>query len=174
MSAEFIKRINDTLKKDDKLYDLEFEVEKFQLVKSKNLLKVIIKSKNQISEENQQNIEKYIKKALGMDIDIELVIFINISNATLEDVSTKYWFNIIDSVVKEYPMMKPLLTTAKRTVVNDNLVLESGYDYLVKLNAKNKIDNKIRNIINTTFDLSCNIEVNYNEELKIIVILIYK
>lgn len=166
MSAEFIKRINDTLKKDDKLYDLEFEVEKFQLVKSKNLLKVIIKSKNQISEENQQNIEKYIKKALGMDIDIELVIFINISNATLEDVSTKYWFNIIDSVVKEYPMMKPLLTTAKRTVVNDNLVLESGYDYLVKLNAKNKIDNKIRNIINTTFDLSCNIEVNYNEELK--------
>lgn len=166
LSAEFIKRINDTLKKDENLYDLEFEVEKFQLVKSKNLLKVIIKSKNQIDSESQKNIKRYIKKTLGMDIEIELVIFVNIFNATLEEISTKYWFNIIDGIVKEYPMMKPLLTTAKRNIENGKIIIESGYEYLVTLNKKNKVDNKIKNIIKSTFDLSCDIEMIYNEELK--------
>lgn len=166
MSAEFIKRINDTLKKDENLYDLEFEVEKFQLVKSKNLLKVIIKSKNQIDSESQKNIKRYIKKTLGMDIEIELVIFVNISNATLEDISTKYWFNIIDGIVKEYPIMKPLLTTANRNIEDGKIIIESGYEYLVSLNKKNKVDSKIKNIIKSTFDLSCDIEMIYNDELK--------
>ncbi|MGL5615710.1 MAG: PolC-type DNA polymerase III [Sarcina sp.] len=166
MSAEFIKKINENIKKNDELEDLEFLIEKFQLVKNKNLLKVVIKSKAQISNEKQLFIEKYIKKALDMDIQIELVIFVNISNATIEDVSEKYWFNIIDSIIKNYPIMKPLLINSKREIEGDKIIIKSGYGYLVKNNEKNNINVKLQNVIKSTFDLDCKIEIIYDEKLK--------
>ena len=45
MSNEFVKQINRSIKSDDNLNDLEFEITKFQLLKKSNTLRTIIKSK---------------------------------------------------------------------------------------------------------------------------------
>ena len=54
MSNEFVKQINRSIKSDDNLNDLEFEITKFQLLKKSNTLRTIIKSKDQLSEEQKR------------------------------------------------------------------------------------------------------------------------
>ena len=54
MSNEFVKQINRSIKSDDNLNDLEFEITKFQLLKKSNTLRTIIKSKDQLSEEQKK------------------------------------------------------------------------------------------------------------------------
>ncbi len=61
MSNEFVKQINRSIKSDDNLNDLEFEITKFQLLKKSNTLRTIIKSKDQLSEEQKKIIKQYIK-----------------------------------------------------------------------------------------------------------------
>ena len=72
MSNEFVKQINRSIKSDDNLNDLEFEITKFQLLKKSNTLRTIIKSKDQLSEEQKKIIKQYIKKAIGFEINIEI------------------------------------------------------------------------------------------------------
>ena len=88
MSNEFVKQINRSIKSDDNLNDLEFEITKFQLLKKSNTLRTIIKSKDQLSEEQKKIIKQYIKKAIGFEINIEIMYYIDISDITLkQDVS---------------------------------------------------------------------------------------
>lgn len=165
MSAEFIKKINATLKKDENLEDLEFVIEKFQLIKNKNLLKTIIKSKAKISNEHEELIKRYIKKAIGFDIKIELVIFVDLSNITLDDLIKNYWIEVVGEVIKNYPMLKPMILNSNRILNESSLVLESAYDYLIEYAKKKDIDKQIINIIRNVFGLDCELKFVYNEEL---------
>ena len=70
MSNQFVKQINRSIKSDDNLNDLEFEITKFQLLKKSNTLRAVIKSKDQLSEEQKKIIKQYIKKAIGFEINI--------------------------------------------------------------------------------------------------------
>ena len=165
MSAEFIKKINTTLKKDENLEDLEFVIEKFQLIKNKGLLKTIIKSKAKISNEHEELIKKYIRKAIGFDIKIELVIFVDLSNITLDDLIKNYWIEVVGEVIKNYPMLKPMILNSNRVLNESSLVLESAYDYLIEYAKKKDIDKQIINVIRNVFGLNCELKFVYNKEL---------
>ncbi|WP_297436816.1 PolC-type DNA polymerase III [uncultured Clostridium sp.] len=163
MSEEFIKKINKTLKNDEILEDLEFTLEKFQLVKNKNILKAIIRSKDKINNENCEIIKGYINKVLGFKMDIELVIYIDLKDMKLDELIKEYWIDAVGNIVNKYPMLKPLLTTGERKLDGDKIILESGFAYLIENAKKKKVDMLIRNTIKTMFGIESSIEFVYNE-----------
>ncbi|MGL5634820.1 MAG: PolC-type DNA polymerase III [Sarcina sp.] len=165
LSAEFIKKINATLKNDEFLEDLEFTIEKFQLVKNKNLLKVIIKSKDKINDNNCKIIKRYIQKALGFEIKIELLVYIDLSNLTIEQLVKDYWIDAVSDVISGHPMLKPLIVSAKRTVDNNTIVLESGLGYLIEIANKKNIGLALRNAIKVIFGVNVEIKFVENKEM---------
>lgn len=165
MSAEFIKKINTTLKNDEKLEDLEFLIEKFQLIKNKSKLKAIIRSKSKISEENELLIKRYIKKAIGFEIDIELVIYIDLSNVDIKDMVEEYWLEVVGEIINNNPMLKPLLINGKR-ILNENIItIESAYEYLIAKCKKESMNKILKNKVLNIFGIECEFEFKYNEEL---------
>ena len=165
MSAEFIKKINATLKSDEKLDRLEFNLEKFQLVKNRNLLKAVIRSQDKISHENCELIKKYICRTLGFQIDVELVIYIDISDASLEQVVNEHWLDVIGNIISGCPMIKPFLVDSKRIVKDDVIIIESAFDYLMEYSKKRGVDISIRNILKDIFGLECKIEFKFDDSL---------
>ena len=165
MSAEFIKKINTTLKNDDRLDSLEFTLEKFQLIKNKNLLKVIIRSKDKINNENCELIKRYICKALGCQIDIELIIYIDISDANLEKIVNEHWLDVVGNIIHEYPIFKPFLVDSKRSVSDDMILIETAYNYLIDHSKKKKIDVIIRKTLKDVFGLDARIEFKFDNTL---------
>ncbi len=86
MGIEFINKINKSLKSKSELEDLEFSIHKFQLLKKNNTLRILIKSDNNISKEKEKFIKKYILEALNMDINIEIMCYIDASNLSLKEI----------------------------------------------------------------------------------------
>ena len=104
MSNEFVKQINRSIKSDDNLNDLEFEITKFQLLKKSNTLRTIIKSKDQLSAEQKKIIKQYIKKAIGFEINIEIMYYIDISDITLKQVVDQHWNHVCEKIIEKHPL----------------------------------------------------------------------
>lgn len=165
MGSEFLKTINKKLQNDENLENLEFTVEKFQLLKNKSLLKVIIKSKDKINNENCDVIKKYINDILKLNIDIELVIYIDLKDMTLNSLANEYWLDATGDILSKHSILKPLLTSGSRALVGNKIVIESAFDYLVDYANKKEIDTLIRNTVKNVFGLECEIEFVFNNKL---------
>lgn len=165
MSGEFLKTINRKLRNDEYLEQLEFVVEKFQLVRNKSCLKVIIKSKDKISEELCERIKKYILAVLKINIDIELVIYIDLKDITLETLTKDYWLEAIGEVLNKHSILKPLLIKGERKLSGNKIIIESAYGYLVEYANKKSVNSLIRSTIKEAFSLECEVEFAINEKL---------
>ena len=83
MGTEFIGKMNKYLNSQAELEDLEFSIHKFQLLKKNNILRILIKSDKNISKEQENFIKKYILETLQMNIDIEIICYIDASSLSL-------------------------------------------------------------------------------------------
>jgi DNA polymerase-3 subunit alpha (Gram-positive type) len=119
-------------KEDIQSYSDEFTEElnilKIQFFKKINKLKVIIKSDTEMNSAKEDLIKKMIQKKLGISLNIELVIFKDISNITLKQISEEYWLDLINTIILDVPVCKECLKNSVTEVNDDNLCIYVGND----------------------------------------------
>ncbi|MGG5462310.1 PolC-type DNA polymerase III [Clostridium sp. B9] len=165
MSNEFVKKINRAIKSDDNLSDLEFEITKFQLLKKSNSLRTLIKSKEQLSEEQKNLIKQYIKKAIGFDINIEIMYYIDISDISVKEVVDKHWEHVCEKVLNNHPVLKGILLESPRVVEGERIIIRNGSEFLNNLVNRKGIDREIKGYIKSFFGIDSIIEFKFDEEL---------
>ncbi|MGT2614528.1 PolC-type DNA polymerase III [Clostridium perfringens] len=165
MSNEFVKQINRSIKSDDNLNDLEFEITKFQLLKKSNTLRTIIKSKDQLSEEQKKIIKQYIKKAIGFEINIEIMYYIDISDITLKQVVDQHWSHVCEKIIEKHPVLKEVLLNSSIVIEGEKIIIKNGSEFLCTFVNKKHIDREINGYIKSFFGISSLVEVKYDESL---------
>lgn len=165
MSNEFVKQINRSIKSDDNLNDLEFEITKFQLLKKSNTLRTIIKSKDQLSEEQKKIIKQYIKKAIGFEINIEIMYYIDISDITLKQVVDQHWNHVCEKIIEKHPVLKEVLLNSPRVIEGEKIIIKNGSEFLCTFVNKKHIDREIKGYIKSFFGINSLVEVKYDESL---------
>lgn len=165
MSNEFVKQINRSIKSDDNLNDLEFEITKFQLLKKSNTLRTIIKSKDQLSEEQKKIIKQYIKKAIGFEINIEIMYYIDISDITLKQVVDQHWNHVCEKIIEKHPVLKEVLLNYPIVIEGEKIIIKNGSEFLCTFVNKKHIDREIKGYIKSFFGINSLVEVKYDESL---------
>ncbi|HFD1833901.1 TPA: PolC-type DNA polymerase III [Clostridium perfringens] len=165
MSNEFVKQINRSIKSDDNLNDLEFEITKFQLLKKSNTLRTIIKSKDQLSEEQKKIIKQYIKKAIGFEINIEIMYYIDISDITLKQVVDQHWNHVCEKIIEKHPVLKEVLLNSHIVIEGEKIIIKNGSEFLCTFVNKKHIDREIKIYIKSFFGINSLVEVKYDESL---------
>ncbi|WP_150541142.1 PolC-type DNA polymerase III [Clostridium perfringens] len=165
MSNEFVKQINRSIKSDDNLNDLEFEITKFQLLKKSNTLRTIIKSKDQLSEEQKKIIKQYIKKAIGFEINIEIMYYIDISDITLKQVVDQHWNHVCEKIIEKHPVLKEVLLNSPIVIEGEKIIIKNGSEFLCTFVNKKHIDREIKGYIKSFFGINSLVEVKYDESL---------
>lgn len=165
MSNEFVKKINRSIRSDENLSDLEFEITKFQLLKKSNTLRTIIKSKEQLSEEQKKIIKQYIKKAIGFEINIELMYYIDISDITLKQVVDQHWNHVCEKIIDKHPILKNILLNSPITIEEEKLIIRNGSEFLCTFVNKKEIDRELKGYIKSFFGINSFIEFKYDESL---------
>ena len=165
MSNEFVKQINRSIKSDDNLNDLEFEITKFQLLKKSNTLRTIIKSKDQLSEEQKKIIKQYIKKAIGFEINIEIMYYIDISDITLKQVLDQHWNHVCEKIIEKHPVLKEVLLNSRIVIEGEKIIIKNGSEFLCTFVNKKHIDRDIKGYIKSFFGINSLVEVKYDESL---------
>ncbi len=166
MGKEFIKKINKSLKSKEELEDLEFSIEKFQLLKRNSILRILIKSKNEISKEQEDFIKKYILDTLNMDVVVEIMCYIDASNLSIDEVLDKHWLDIVGSIMKKHPILKGILMDSKKIINDNSILLLCFIEFLCEFVKKKDIELQIKNNIKALFGLNVNINFKYDETLR--------
>ena len=89
MSEDALKLIKKEINKNESLEDKGINIIKFQFLKKSNLLKVVLRGKDGLNNQEEDEVKRAIKKTLGIDINIEVLFYRDISNLTLNEIVEK-------------------------------------------------------------------------------------
>ena len=167
MGTEFIGKMNKYLSSQAELEDLEFSIHKFQLLKKNNILRILIKSDKNISKEQEDFIKKYILETLQMNIDIEILCYIDAASLSLDEIINKYWLDIVQTIINKHPILKGILMDSKRNIEKNYIEISSGINFLCEFIKKKKIEEEIVDKIKTLFGITVKINFKCDESLKI-------
>ncbi|MGL5245562.1 MAG: exonuclease domain-containing protein, partial [Sarcina sp.] len=114
----------------------------------------------------EQIIRKYIWEAIGLNINIEFICYIDVSDMSIEEIIKNYWVNIAESIMKKHPVMKELLVSSKKEIEGNILTIVSGNEFLCELGKKRNIDVLLKSNIKTFFGMNITIVFRYDESIE--------
>lgn len=144
----------------------DVEILKVQYIQKANLLKLIMKSKNSIDKTDKVRIQRAVNQMLDLDLNVNLIFFKDISEVTLEEISTKYWLELVEYLSSHIPLCKECLLNAVRKVDMDTLRISYGNKFMYSLLKNKNIESKLRNSIEEMFGLKVSINFDYDPSLE--------
>ncbi len=142
--------------------DNDLEILRVQYLKKANSLKLIMKSKNTIDKISESKIRRAVSQLLNIDLEVNLIFFKDISDVTLEEISSKYWIELVDYTSSYLPMCKGCLITSKRAVEKDTLTIAYGNKFMHTLLKNRNLEGILRNTINDLFGIKADIDFRYD------------
>ena len=98
MGKEFIESINKEIYKLEDIEEKALRISGFQYMKKSNKLKVILRSKEALSSKEELSVREIITKKLNLNVDIDILCIIDISNISLKDIVDKHWNELIEEL----------------------------------------------------------------------------
>ena len=166
MSENALKLIKKEINKDDSLEDKEINIVKFQFLRKSNVLKVVLRGKDGLNNEEEYKVIRAIKNALNIDINIEVLFYRDISSLSLEEVVEKHWTEVVGNILKTVPLGKPVLTKGLKKVDGNNVIIISGYDKINEHLNSRGIPRQISLNIESIFGLKSNVKLLYDSDLE--------
>ncbi|MGL5477920.1 MAG: PolC-type DNA polymerase III [Clostridium sp.] len=166
MSEEFISKLNTEICKKENILDKEVKLTRFQFYKKSNLLKVILKTKIEITEDEENYIVNVIKSRLGININVELLIYKDVKDASVSDIANKYWSDIVMRIVSQNPLAKNLLYSKYREISEEKIKINYGSEAIVTHIKKKGVEKKISDNIKDIFGKKIKIELCYDKSLE--------
>jgi len=166
LSTEFIKKLRIELKKNESLDDKELKLIRFQFLKKSNLLKIIVRAQESLIEEEETFIKNTVLKELGLNIDVEILCYMDICNLSTEDIVNKYWLDITQDIARKNPLAKEILNSKHKKIINNKVTIGCGSEALVKHLKTKKVEEKISEKIEDIFNKRIKIELSFETSLE--------
>lgn len=166
MSKEFLKKVKAEIYKEESISDKEVQIIRFQFFKKSNILKVIIKSNEAISNSEEEIIKKSILNNLKLSIEINILCYIRTKNTTIEEVATKYWLEVISDIALKHPLAKGVLMCQHREVKDNKIIISYPLEAIINHIKIKAIDEAIKSQIEDLFDIKASIEFKVDESLE--------
>ncbi len=165
MSNDIIKKISTEIRKIESLQDKNVRIEKFQYLKKKNVLNVLLKGEEFLSDIEEEQIKKLISALVKINVEIEVVFYKDISDITLKEVSESYFIDSIKNIVQKTPIAKSILLASKREVKENVLFLKNGFKEVTEILKHKGIESELAKEIKNTFGISSRVELIYDETM---------
>lgn len=165
MSEEFIKGLYVNLNKKESLYEKGLKILRFQFFRKSNLLKVILRTLEVLNEDEEDYFKNTVKKALGVDVNVELLCYKDVRDASIEEISSKYWMDVVGEVIKKNPLAKDILCSKNRKIEKKKIVISYGCEALINHIRKKHIEEEISSHIDDIFNRKIKVEFRYDESL---------
>ncbi|MGG7175990.1 PolC-type DNA polymerase III [Clostridium paraputrificum] len=166
MSEDFIKKLNTQLNKNEALEDKEVRLARFQFFRKSNLLKVVIRAKETLNEDEESFVKKLIMKNLGLNIDINILCYKDVVGISAEDIINKYWLEVVGDIVRKIPLSREVLFSDYKCIKDNKIVIRYGGEALINHLKRKDIENLISAQISDVFGTRIRIELHFDPSLE--------
>lgn len=167
MSEDLIKKIKKELVSNESLDDKDVRLVRFQFYKKSNLLKIIVRASEDLSAEEEEYIKNVVINNIQLNIDVEVLCYLDVKGASKEDIISKYWLEVVGDITRKFPLAKEILSSKYREIVNDKrVVIRYGSEALIKHLKKKDIEKIISKQIEDIFAVDLSVELKYDSSLE--------
>lgn len=166
MGENALKLIKKEINKYSDLEDKELNIIKFQFLRKSNVLKVVIRGKDSLSNEEEENLKKAIKNALSIDVNIEVLFYRDISNLSIKDIVEKHWVEVVENIIKTVPLSRSVLTKGIKKINENNISISSGYEKINEHLNTRGIPRQIELNIESIFGIKTKVKLEYDSSLE--------
>ena len=167
MGKEFIESINKEIYKLEDIEEKALRISGFQYMKKSNKLKVILRSKEALSSKEELSVREIITKKLNLNVDIDILCIIDISNISLKEIVDKHWNELIEEIIKKHPLTKNILLSGEKEVIENSLIISYGSEILINLAKKQNMQDLLRKYINSIFGFKALVSFKFDSEIDI-------
>ncbi len=167
MGQEFIKILRKEINNNETLEDKEIQILRFQFYKKSQTLKIILKSVETLSQNEEDDLKKIVLKILTFDVNIEILGYKDVSNASLEDIIGQQWSNVVEEIARKIPLCRPILYSMNKQIEGKTINIYSGNQTLINHAINKKVTLLIESSIKDIFDVNVKVQFNFNEALSL-------
>lgn len=166
MSTNLVQLINNDINSDDILMDENIRVLRVQFLKKSNILKVFIKSTNELDKECLNNLKVTVGKKFNFLAKVELVYYKDVSNITVEDICNKHWIDVVGSVSAAIPIAKGCLSKSNILCEGNNIRIINGNKFITCLLKNKGLEKILQHTIEDMFSVKSHIKMEYDEKIE--------
>lgn len=165
MGKEFIESINKEIYKLEDVKEKALRISGFQYMKKSNKLKVILRSNEALTTEEEISVRSIIIKKLNLNIEIDMLYIIDISDISLQEIVDDHWNELIQEIIKRHPLAKDILLSGEKKVVDNSLIISYGSEILINVAKNQKIQDLLKKYINSIFGFKAHVVFKFDNEL---------
>ncbi|MCI6190148.1 MAG: PolC-type DNA polymerase III [Clostridium sp.] len=165
MSEDFIKGLYLNLNKKESLYEKGLKILRFQFFRKSNLFKVILRALETLNEDEEDYFKNTVKKALGVDVNVEILCYKDVRDTSVEEIANKYWMEVIGEVLRKNPLAKEILCSKNKKVEENKIIINYGCQALINHIRNKHIEEEISSHIDDIFNRKVKVEFRYDESL---------
>ncbi|WP_026882296.1 PolC-type DNA polymerase III [Clostridium akagii] len=166
MSTNLVQLINNDINSNDILMDENIRVLRVQFLKKSNILKVFIKSTNELDKECLNNLKVTVGKKFNFLAKVELVYYKDVSNITVEDICNKHWIDVVGSVSAAIPIAKGCLSKSNILCEGNNIRIINGNKFITCLLKNKGLEKILQHTIEDMFSVKSHIKMEYDEKIE--------
>jgi len=164
MNSTMLNSINDEFDLNHFLIGYDIRLIKLQYLKKSNILRAIVKAKEELDENQEESIKKLILKRVTFIDGVEISFHKDISNLTLKEISTKYWADIVNEASKGLPICLSALNKAERKIDEEKLNVYVENEFLSKHLENKNLSSIIKNQIRDLFGINCTVNFHISKK----------
>ena len=165
MSEDFVKGLYLNLNKKESLYEKGLKILRFQFFRKSNLLKVILRALETLNEDEEDYFKNTVKKALGVDVNVEILCYKDVRDTSVEEIANRYWMEVIGEVLRKNPLAKDILCSKNKKVEENKIIINYGCQALINHIRNKHIEEEISSHIDDIFNRKVRVEFRYDESL---------
>ena len=151
MVSSLAEILNSTAEDDYKDSLKEIKIVRVVFSRKENLVKLVLKSKCDISEELQMYIKDIVSNTIFNRARVELAIYEDISDVNLKEVVEKYWVEVINVLTNKIPICKSCLSVSLKKVEENQIRLLYNNKFIHTYLMGRNIERLISDAINDLF-----------------------
>lgn len=166
MSDKFIKKLISQINNNEFLEDKEIRIIRFQFFRKSNLLKVMLKSNENLNDHEELEIKKIIVKNLGIDININILCYKDVDSVSVEEISNKYWVEVVGDIVRKNPLAREVLYSKNKEIQDNTIVISYGCEALIKHLRKKQVEEAMSMQIDDIFSRRVKVMLKFDPNLE--------
>lgn len=164
MSLDMLKLIRNSLNDNSK--EENIELIKVKYLKKSDKLNIIIKSNVQIKADVKNSITNTLSRKLGNFKSIVLTCCRNLPDISVEEISKKYWVEVVASLTNSIPTSRDCLIKSERIVEGNTINIKYGNKFLFTHFKYQNMESNINSVIMELFGIKCSVKLIQDENAK--------
>ncbi|MGL4731640.1 MAG: PolC-type DNA polymerase III [Clostridium sp.] len=167
MNKNLVEILKNHLDENKDISDYDIKVLRIQYLKKSEKLIIYLRGDSGLNQHIKDKVEEALYNILSVFKNIECIWYVDVKVASLEEVCTMYWSDLINDVTLKNPTVKVALLSCEKEVEENIVKLKIANKFICDILRNKNMDQLIRSTLKKVYGVDGNIKIVNDSNAKV-------